>query len=216
MRSRRLAAAITPSSGKFLNAIISMAKTEIILTHNVVGLGAESDQIKVAAGYARNYLFPQGLAIPLTAANKRRLEALRQRRAEREAHEFNTMSELAKGLSKMVLMLTVKTGDGGKLFGTVTPGAIADEMKHQFDVSIDKKKIHLDHPIKTVGEHNAEIRLHPDVVVTLKVRVESSTPLSKPAEASAAGAKPESTARVEGKRERPARKPRAEKLEKTG
>jgi len=93
-----------------------MPKTEIILTHNVVGLGAESDQIKVAAGYARNYLFPQGLAIPLTAANKRRLEALRQRRAEREAHEFNTMNELAKGLSKMVLCPLLRgnvAGDDG-------------------------------------------------------------------------------------------------------
>ena len=78
-----------------------MAKTEVILTHNIVGLGGESDQVKVAAGYARNYLFPQGLAIPLTGANKRRLEVLRQRRAEREAHEFNTMTELAKSVSKL-------------------------------------------------------------------------------------------------------------------
>jgi large subunit ribosomal protein L9 len=73
-----------------------MAKTEVILIQNIVGLGGESDLVKVAAGYARNYLFPQGLAVPLTAANKRRIEALKQRRAEREAHEFNTMSELSK------------------------------------------------------------------------------------------------------------------------
>ena len=69
-----------------------MAKTEVILTQSVIGLGAESDHVKVTAGYARNYLLPQGLAIPQTAANKRRLEVLRQRRAEREAHDFNTMS----------------------------------------------------------------------------------------------------------------------------
>ena len=85
-----------------------MAKTEVILTHNIVGLGAESDQVKVAAGYARNYLFPQGLAIPLTGANKRRLEVLRQRRAEREAHELNTMSELAKSLSKLICLSRLK------------------------------------------------------------------------------------------------------------
>ena len=72
-----------------------MPKTEVILTQQVVGLGAESDHVKVSAGYARNYLIPQGLAVPLTGANKRRLEVLRQRRAEREAHEFNTMNELA-------------------------------------------------------------------------------------------------------------------------
>src|SRR6478736_8661577 len=113
-----------------------MPKTEVILTHNVIGLGAESDQVKVAAGYARNFLFPQGLAIPLTAANKRRLEALRQRRAEREAHEFNTMSELAKSLTKLVCVVKVKAGEDGKMFGTVTAGLIADELKHQFDVTL--------------------------------------------------------------------------------
>src|SRR5207253_5591767 len=105
--------------------IILMAKTEVILTHNIVGLGGESDQVKVAAGYARNYLFPQGLAIPLTAANKRRLEVLKQRRGEREAHDLNTMSELSKSLSKLVCVITVKTGEDGKMFGTVTSGMIA-------------------------------------------------------------------------------------------
>ena len=108
-----------------------MAKTEVILTHNVIGLGGESDQVKVAAGYARNFLFPQGLAIPLTSANKRRLEALKQRRAEREAHELNTMTDLAKSLSKLVCVLTVKTGEDGKMFGSITPGAIAEELKRK-------------------------------------------------------------------------------------
>src|SRR5438034_2733780 len=153
-----------------------MAKTEVILTDNVIGLGAESDQVKVAAGYARNYLFPQGLAIPLTAANKRRLEALRQRRGEREAHEFNTMSELAKGLAKLICVIKVKAGEGDKMFGAVTSGTIADELKHQFDISLDKRKIHLEHPIKTLGEHDIELRLHPEVTSTLKVKVESTTP----------------------------------------
>src|SRR5256714_12088537 len=100
-------------------------KTEVILTHNIVGLGAESDQVKVAAGYARNYLFPQGFAIPLTGANKRRIEALRQRRAEREAHEFHTMSELPKGLSKLICLIKVETGEDGKMFGSITAGTVA-------------------------------------------------------------------------------------------
>src|ERR1044071_5254937 len=154
-----------------------MPKTEVILTHNIVGLGAESDHVKVAAGYARNYLFPQGLAIPLTGANKRRIEVLRQRRAEREAHELNAMSELAKGISKLTCVLKVKPGDDGKMSGAVTAGAIADELKHQFDITLDKKKIHLEHPIRTLGDHEVELRLHADVVSTLKVHVESSTPL---------------------------------------
>jgi large subunit ribosomal protein L9 len=153
-----------------------MPKTSVILVQNIVGLGGESDLVKVAAGYARNYLFPQGLAVPLTATNKRRIEALRQRRADREAHEFNTMSELSKSISKLIAVIAVKTGEDGKMFGTVTAGMIADQLKTQFDIVLDKRKIHLEHPIKALGEHDLELRLHADVKATLKLRVESTTP----------------------------------------
>jgi len=157
-------------------------KTEVILTHNIVGLGAESDQVKVAPGYARNFLFPQRLAIPLTQANRRHIEALKRKRAEREAHEFNTMTELAKGVQKLICVIKVKTGEDGKMFGSVTSGMIADELKHQFDISLDKKKIHLEHPIKALGEYELELHLHSDVKSTLKVQVQSLTPLATPAE----------------------------------
>jgi large subunit ribosomal protein L9 len=153
-----------------------MAKIEVILTSNIIGLGAESDQVKVAAGYARNYLLPQGLAVPLTATNKRRIESLRQRRAEREAHELNTMTELAASLSKIVLKIVVKTGADGKMFGSVTAGTIADELKHQCDVMLDKRKIHVEHAIRTLGEHEIELNLHPDVKAKLKIIIESATP----------------------------------------
>jgi large subunit ribosomal protein L9 len=157
-----------------------MAKTEVILTSNIVGLGAESDQVKVAAGYARNYLLPHGLAIPVSAANKRRLEVLRQRRAEREAHDLNSMTELAASLSRMVIKIAVKTGADGKMFGAVTAGTITDELRHQCDLTLDKKKIHLDQPIRSLGEHEVELRLHADVHAKLRVQVESSTPLEAP------------------------------------
>jgi large subunit ribosomal protein L9 len=183
-----------------------MAKTEVILTHNIVGLGGESDQVKVAAGYARNYLFPQGLAIPLTSANKRRIESLRQRRAEREAHELNTMTELAKSLSKLICVVTVKTGEDGKMFGTVTSGLVADQLKTQFDVTLDKRKIHLEHPLRALGEHEVELRLHADVVTTLKVRVESTTP--PPA--------PSVVASPEGKKEEPKTEKRGRRPEAAG
>jgi large subunit ribosomal protein L9 len=182
-----------------------MAKTEVILTHNIVGLGGESDQVKVAAGYARNYLYPQGLAIPVSNANKRRLEALRQRRAEREAHEFNTMNELSKSISKLIAVITVKTGDDGKMFGAVTSGTIADQLKTQFDITLDKKKIHLEAPIKTLGEHEVQLRLHAEVTTSMKVRVESDHPLPTP-EAAPAG----KDARVSEKRGRKGDEPQAE------
>jgi len=179
-----------------------MAKTEVILTHNIVGLGGESDQVRVAAGYARNYLFPQGLAIPLTSSNKRRLESLKQRRAEREAHELNAMTELAKSISKLLCVLTVKTGEDGKMFGTVTSGMIADQLKTQFDISLDKRKIHLEQPIRTLGEHQVELRLHADVTTTVKVRVDSTTPVTAPVAAPAPEAKREDT-RTEKRGRRP-------------
>ncbi len=204
-----------------------MAKTEVILTHNIVGLGGESDQVRVAAGYARNFLFPQGFAIPLTSSNKRRIEALKQRRGEREAHELNTMTELSKGVSKLICVIKVKAGDDGKMFGSVTAGMIADELKHQFDITLDKKKIHLEHAIKSLGEHTVELHLHADVKSTLKVRVESLTPIIAPVVETAPadvrtekrGKRVEKTEVAEAKpkaakEEKPAKAPKAPKTEK--
>src|SRR5215212_9074522 len=190
-----------------------MPKTEVILTHNIVGLGGESDQVKVNAGYARNYLFPQGLAIPVSNTNKRRLEVLRQRRAEREAHEFNTMSELSKSISKLIAIVHVKTGEDGKMFGAVTAGTIADVLKTQFDITLDKKKIHLEHPIKTLGEQQVELRLHPEVITSMKVRVESD----RPVEAAAAEAAKEEGKRDQGRvTEKRGRRPEEAKAETKG
>jgi large subunit ribosomal protein L9 len=201
-----------------------MPKTEVILTHNIVGLGGESDQVKVAAGYARNYLFPMGYAIPVSGANKRRLEALKQRRAEREAKELNHMTEMGAALSKMTLLIKVKTGEDGKLFGSVTAGAIADELKHQYEAVLDKKKIHLPHPIKTLGEHEVELRLHPDVKSSLKVKVESTAPAPAPEAAAADPAAGKEGARGErgearesrGHRQQRATAEKSDKAEKPG
>jgi large subunit ribosomal protein L9 len=187
-------------------------KTEVILIQNIVGLGGESDLVKVAAGYARNYLFPQGLAVPVSAANKRRIEALKKRRGEREAHEYNTMTELSKSISKLIAVLQVKTGDDGKMFGAVTAGMVADQLKTQFDIALDKRKIHLEHPIKALGEHDIELRLHPEVTATLKVRIESTTPL--PAPAAAPPASPEAregAARTESRGHKRTEREREEK-----
>jgi large subunit ribosomal protein L9 len=177
-----------------------MAKVEVILTHPIVGLGAESDQVKVSAGYARNFLLPQRMAISLTDGNKRRLEALRQRRAERESHELNAMTELAKSLTKMTLTIAVKTGEDGKMFGSVTNGTIADELKKQFEITLDKRKIHIEKPIKGVGEHEVEMRLHHGVQTMLKVLINSSNP-QPVAEVAAAPAAPVTEKRGKSRRE---------------
>jgi large subunit ribosomal protein L9 len=168
-----------------------MPKSEVILVQNIVGLGAESDQVKVAAGYARNYLLPRRLAIPLNAANKKHLESLRKRRAEREAADLNSMSEVAASIGKLLLKIAVKTGDDGKMFGAVTAGSIADELRTQFAIALDKKKIHLEQPIRTLGEHEVEMRLHPDVNAKLKVLIESTTPPAPPTPAVPPAGQPE-------------------------
>ncbi len=154
-----------------------MPKTEVILIHNVVGLGGESDQVKVATGYARNFLIPHGLAIPLSHGNKRRLEVLRQRRSERETKDLNAMAELGKSLSKVTLTITMKTGDDGKMFGSVTAGTIADALKTQLEVSLDKKKIHLEKAIHALGEYEVTLNLHPEVKSAFKLVVKSANPL---------------------------------------
>ena len=110
------------------------------------------------------------------------------------------MTELSRSLSKLTCVLSVKTGEDGKLFGTVTTGMIADQLKTQFDVALDKRKIHLETPIRTLGEHEVELRLYQDVNTKLKVRVESSNPPPVVADASAEGKKEEPKTEKRGRR----------------
>ena len=134
-----------------------MSKTEVILTENVVGLGAESDKVEVAAGYARNYLLPLGKAISASAGNERYLAALQTRRDKREAAELSTMGALKESLSHLLLVVKMKAGEGGKMFGSVTAGMIADELKAQFDVELDRKKINLPQAIRELGDHDVSL-----------------------------------------------------------
>lgn len=159
-----------------------MAKTDVILIKKVDGLGGEADQATVAAGYARNYLIPQGYAIPLTNANKRRVDSLRDRRQKREAEELSHAKELQGSLGKLVLNIKVKTGEDGKMFGSVTSQVIAEELMSQFELELDRRKILLPEAIKFAGEHLIEIRLHSDVTANLKVVIEGSAPMPAPAE----------------------------------
>lgn len=156
-----------------------MAKTDVILLKPVEHLGAESDQVSVAAGYARNYLIPEGLAIPVTAGNKRRLEALKKRREQREAEELQHAKDLESSFKSLKLYLNVRTGDDGKLFGAVTNKQIADELKSHFDIEIDRRKINIEEPIKLMGDYYVDMALHHDVHAKLHVIVKSTNPNAK-------------------------------------
>ena len=153
-----------------------MAHSEILLLKPVEGLGAEGDQVKVRAGYARNFLLPRKIAAPVTLANRKQVESLKKRRAERESQELQGAQELAKKLEKTSIAFAVKTGEGGKMFGAITAQDIHDKLVAS-NLEIDKRKIHLFTPVKTLGKHTVKIKLHPDVSVDLGFDVVSENPI---------------------------------------
>jgi len=151
-----------------------MPSTEIILTENVPGLGAEADLVKVRRGYARNYLLPGGKAYEVTPASLRQLDHLKKKRAERESRELNEAEELARRINKLRLMFKLETGETGKAFGSITAHDIVTRLKNEIGHEIDRHKIHLEHPIKTTGEHEVQIKLHHDVVASFRFDVKST------------------------------------------
>lgn len=154
-----------------------MALSEVLLKKPVAGLGAEGDQVKVRAGYARNFLLPQGIAVPVTQANRKQIEALKKARAIREAKELDEAKALAAKLEGTELSFAVKTGEGGKLFGSVSTADIAAKLAEQ-GIEIARKQIHLPHgPIKLLGKHTASVKLHADISVDISVEIVSENPV---------------------------------------
>src|SRR5256714_11868593 len=151
-----------------------MPLTELILIENVPGLGAEADVVKVRRGYARNYLLPQKKAYEVTPGARRQLDALKQKRAEREARELNEAEELARRIGKTRLVFTLATGETGKAFGSVTAQDIVNRLKNEVGAEIDRHKIVLERPIKDTGEHEVAIKLHHDVTAQFKFEVKSA------------------------------------------
>ncbi len=152
-----------------------MPSTQIILTENIPGLGAEADVVKVKRGFARNFLLPQGKAFEVTKASMRKLDMLKAKRAEREAKELNEAEETSRRIGKSKMIFTLETGESGKAFGSVTANDIASRLKNEVGVEIDRHRIHLEHPIKSTGEHEIAIKLHADVTATMKFTVKSAT-----------------------------------------
>jgi large subunit ribosomal protein L9 len=151
-----------------------MPTTDIILTDNVPGLGAEADVVKVRRGYARNYLLPQKKAYEVTPTALRQLDNLKKKRAEREARELNEAEELARRIGKARFVFTLETGETGKAFGSVTAQDIVNRLKNEIGAEIDRHKIVLERPIKDTGEHEVTIKLHHDVTAQLVFQVKSA------------------------------------------
>src|SRR5207248_3257103 len=151
-----------------------MPLTELILTENIPGLGAEADVVKVRRGYARNYLLPHGKAHEVTPGALRQIDALKQKRAEREAREQNEAEELGRRIGKARFVFTLETGETGKAFGSVTAQDIMNRIKNELGAEIDRHKIVLERPIKDTGEHDVTIKLHHDVTAQLVFHVKSA------------------------------------------
>lgn len=179
-----------------------MAHTEVLLVQPVDGLGGEGDQVKVRAGYARNYLLPRKIAVPLNASNKKHVEALKKRRAQREQSELDIAQELAKKLEKTSLAFAVKTGEGGRMFGAITAQDVHEKLVAS-GIELDKKKIHLFTPVKTLGKHTVKVKLHTDVSVELPFDVVSENPIEPVVSEETPAAD-----KTEKRSERPERRPR--------
>jgi large subunit ribosomal protein L9 len=151
-----------------------MPSTQIILTENVPGLGAEADVLKVRRGYARNFLLPAGKAYEVTPRTLRQLDALKAKRAEREANELNEAEEIARRIAKLKVTFTLQTGETGKAFGSLTANDLAERLHNEIGRDIDRHLIGLEHPIKTTGEHEVPIKLHHDVTAKFKFTVKST------------------------------------------
>ena len=154
-----------------------MATIEVILKENIPGLGAEADVVSVRGGYANNFLVPQGKAYHATASNLRHLNALKTKRAEREARELNEAETTARKIAKLKLTFELETGQKGKAFGSVTTHDIAGRLNEKLgaDSHVDHHKIVLERPLKSSGKFDIPVKLHPDVTATMTVTVKAAS-----------------------------------------
>jgi large subunit ribosomal protein L9 len=143
----------------------------IILQREVEKLGVPGDVVDVKDGYARNYLLPRGLAIPASRGAIKHAERLREAHDTRVVKARTEAETLAADLAKTRLRVASKAGEDGKLFGSVTAQHLADELSKVMGQPIDRKRIHLDEPIRSLGTHEVDVRLHPDIDAKVTVEV---------------------------------------------
>ena len=145
---------------------------EVILMEDVDRVGHEGDILKVADGYARNYLFPRKLAVAATDGAVRQAQAIKQAVVRREAKTRAEAQELAKIIEQVTLTFHAKAGEGDRLFGSITSADIVEALAREKGITVDKRKIDLDSPLKELGTHQVAIKLHPEVSAKVAVVVE--------------------------------------------
>ncbi len=147
---------------------------KLILTQEVSGLGAPGDVVDVKAGYGRNYLVPRSLAMRWTRGSEQQIEMIKRARAAREIRGLDDAREAASRLSGLKIRLDTRAGQGGRLFGSVSTADIAAAVKRAGGPELDRRKIEVANPIKTVGSHQVSVRLHPEVSAKLDIEVVAS------------------------------------------
>jgi len=144
---------------------------KVILKQDIKGVGKKDQVINAADGYARNFLFPKGLAVPADTGNMNNLQAKKDSNAFRKGEELKEAKEIAEKLKKITIKLKIKAGENGKLFGGVTAKEIAEALKNDFNIEVDKKKVNLKEAIKVAGVTKVEIKLYEGVVATVNVMI---------------------------------------------
>jgi large subunit ribosomal protein L9 len=144
---------------------------KLILTQEVSGLGAPGDVVEVKAGYGRNYLVPRSLAMHWTRGSEHQIEMIKRGRAAREIRSLDDAREAAARLAGLRVRLQTRAGSGGRLFGSISTADIAAAVKKAGGPDLDKRKIEVQNPIKTVGTHRIGVRLHPEVSSTIDIEV---------------------------------------------
>lgn len=144
---------------------------KLILTHEVSGLGAPGDVVEVKDGYGRNYLLPRGFAIRWTRGGQKQIDSIRRARAARDIRSLDEAKQIAGQLGALKVKLTQRSGDSGRLFGSVTASDVADAIKAAGGPQVDKRRIEIRTPIKSVGDYKVEVRLHPEVSAPVAIEV---------------------------------------------
>lgn len=145
---------------------------EVILLEDVKNVGKKGEVVKVNDGYGRNVLIKKNQAVEATGKNLNDLKLKKANDDKIAAENLEAAKELSKKIEEASITVAIKMGEGGKTFGSVSSKEIAEEVKAQLGYDVDKKKVQLKDAIKTVGEHEVKIKLHPQVTTTLKVKVE--------------------------------------------
>ncbi|MEU3307899.1 50S ribosomal protein L9 [Nocardiopsis sp. NPDC055551] len=144
---------------------------KLILTHEVNGLGAPGDVVEVKNGYGRNYLLPRGVAIRWTRGGQKQIDLIQRARKARDIRTLDEAQQVAGQVNALTVRLKQRAGQGGRLFGSVTPADIVEAVKAAGGPELDKRRVEIKNPIKSVGAHKVQVRLHPEVSASIKLEI---------------------------------------------